>query len=55
MKLSEEERELIKGMIEVQQYHALRCETMSKPVASRQKEKDLKRITLLTRILEESE
>jgi len=51
MKLSEREIELLDGMIEVQLYHADRCDSIQNRVmADKQKGWDLERVELLRKI-----
>jgi hypothetical protein len=60
MKLTEEERELLQGMIEVQKHYASRCRIMTlrnggvHKMAEKQEQQDLKRVELLERVLNEN-
>ena len=53
MTLSEREKELLRGMVEVQRAHAFRCLRMTNAAASKQVEADTERAELLERIIEE--
>jgi len=56
MKLTEREKELLEGMIEVQAHHAARCDTIAnRKMAEIQKRNDLERVKLLEKILAESD
>lgn len=56
MKLSTRERELIEGMIKVQKYHAERSLTLNnKRMGEKQHKRDMERVELLERILNETE
>jgi hypothetical protein len=50
MKLTEREIELIDGMIEVQLYHASKCDGIQNPMAAKQKAWDMERVELLRKI-----
>lgn len=56
MTLNEREVELIQGMIQVQQNHAQRCDSISnRTMAEKQRGWDMERVALLQRILKESD
>lgn len=50
MVLTKREIELLDGLIEVQLRHAERCETISNPMALKQRQWDMERVDLLLRI-----
>lgn len=51
-KLSEKEKEHINGMIEVQLYHAQRCDNIqNRTMADKQKALDMERVDLLRKVL----
>jgi hypothetical protein len=55
MKLTQQEIELIDGMIEVQRNHAQRCDMIqNRRMAEKQKARDLERVALLERIRAEA-
>ena len=52
MDFTDEELEILKGMIERERNHAERCLNVNNVLAGRQREWDLKRVELLERIIE---
>jgi len=53
MKLTERERELIEGMIEVNVHHAARALQIKNPMGQKQAAWDMERVILLKKILKE--
>ena len=54
MDFTDEELDLLKGMAEKERNHAERCLNVNNVLAGRQRERDLKRATLLERIIEDA-
>ena len=60
MKLSKRDIELLEGMIDVQMYHAERCQAIiddaggNVTMATKQKGWDMERVSLLRRVIEEN-